>query len=39
MRILCLVIALFFGFSKVEAQTPTHYYVQVNSNKGDGVIK
>ncbi|MGH2622972.1 MAG: peptidylprolyl isomerase [Sphingobacterium sp.] len=36
---LCLVIALFFGFSKVEAQTPTHYYVQVNTNKGDGVIK
>lgn len=39
MRILWLVLALFLGFSKVEAQTPTHYYIQVHTNKGDGILK
>jgi len=39
MRKFCLLFAFVLGLTFVYAQTPTNYYVEVKTNKGNGIIK
>lgn len=39
MRKILFFCALFLGMSFAQAQKPTHYYVEIHTNKGDALLK
>ncbi|MGM1428194.1 peptidylprolyl isomerase [Sphingobacterium lactis] len=39
MKKISLLVAFMMGVTMLFAQTPSHYYIEVKTNKGDGIIK